>query len=105
MHNFILITCLSVQEGFRIPTGWRDFCFDHCIETGVGPTQPPVLNISGADFPDINWPEHEADHLSPPVATVMNKWSCTSIATLLKRGTHLPFTYIDLLAFIYVFSG
>jgi hypothetical protein len=47
----------------------------------VGPAQPPVLNISGAVFPDIKWPEHEADHLSPPSATVMNEWSCTSTAT------------------------
>jgi hypothetical protein len=50
-HNFILITCLSLWKGFRIPSGWRDFSFDHCVKTGVGPTQLTLLNISGAFFP------------------------------------------------------
>jgi hypothetical protein len=60
--------------GVRSPAGAKDFSSILCVQTGLGPTQPPVQRVPGVLSPGVKArPGRDADHLPPSSAEVVNK--------------------------------
>jgi hypothetical protein len=54
--------------GVRSPAGAKVFSSNLCVQTGLGPTQPPVQWVPGVLFPG-----READHSPPSSAEAENE--------------------------------
>jgi hypothetical protein len=60
--------------GVRSAAGAKDFSSSLCVQTALGPTQPPVQWVPGGPFPgDKARPGRDADHLPPSSAEVVNE--------------------------------
>jgi hypothetical protein len=60
--------------GVRSPAGAKDFSFSLCVQTGSGPTQPPVQWVPGVLSPGVKArPGRDADHPPPSSAEVENE--------------------------------
>jgi hypothetical protein len=56
----------------------KNFLFSKWYRPAQGSTQPLIQWVQGALFPEVKWPEREADH-SPPTSTEVKKmWIYTS---------------------------
>jgi hypothetical protein len=54
------------------------FLFPVSSRPVLGPTQPPILWVTGAFSPQVKRPGREADYSLPTSAEVKNTWICTS---------------------------
>jgi hypothetical protein len=60
--------------GVRFPAGAMDFSSNLCVQTGSGPTQPPVQWVSGVLYPGVKArPGRDADYSPPSSAEVVNE--------------------------------
>jgi len=52
-----------------------NFSLHYHVQTGLGPTQPPIQWVPGALSPRIKRPGREANYSPPSSAEVKNAWS------------------------------
>jgi hypothetical protein len=64
--------------GVRVPAGAGNFSLHHRVQTGWGPTQPPVQWVPGAVPLGKKLPGREADNSPQSSVEVKNEWSYTS---------------------------
>jgi hypothetical protein len=75
----------------QVPAGAMIGIFSHChhIQTGLGPTQPPIQRVLGALTLAVKQVGHEADHSPPCSAEVKNALNYTSTPPIRLHGTVL----------------
>jgi hypothetical protein len=80
LGSLVIVGLMSVYESWTtwvwFPTGTENFNFPLTARLLDRPASYPT--VTGAFSPGVKRPEHEADHLPPSSADVMNTWSCTS---------------------------
>jgi len=62
------------------------FSLRHRVQTGFGPTQPPIQRVPGRPFPRIKRPGREAGRSHTSGAEVKNAWRCTSTLPIHQHG-------------------
>jgi len=73
-------SALYVQ--FRPGKWWKFLLFTTSSRPSLGPTQPPILWVSGALFAGLKVPGREAGHSPPSDAKVKIAWSYTSTSPI-----------------------
>jgi hypothetical protein len=72
---------------FPVETG--NFSLYHRVQTGSGPTQPPIQCVPEELSQGLKRPEREAGHSPPNSAEVENAWSYTSTIPIRLHGVVL----------------
>jgi hypothetical protein len=80
------------------------FFFSTASRPALGPTQPPIQWVTGTRFPEVKWPEREADHSPQSTAELKNGGAVLSLshtsswlsAELIKQRDNFTYSTVDL---------